>query len=404
MKYLVNKLVNHKHLLLFTFLNYIDKLISFSLPLFVLYISKSQLLYNDIEYIFSIASILVVFFDLGLNTYYFFGYKESTSKDLYIENVKQYFTLSIIFYQILGLLLILTCLIIQQGNFLIPFVIIRILYLLVQSFYSSYFRLNDKPSHIYWLSIPVNLFAFIILFLLKDISSTLLFWIFLPQLLLLWILTYYFIIKRQKIVLNEIKSFFIKALKYSWPIIINVSMVTFINNFGKIYAYNYLSSDEMYQISYVLRISLIIQMAHVSIIAFYSKSIYIDIENKINITIFKKYVFFMFIAVLLLIGFILGINKINYVKPITINLASLLIIVYTILWCFRSYFEMYMGKYNKNKLILLFSIIATLIYTGYILILGIDNFLQLSIIMLLSGAISFILSVCYLKFFLFIKD
>lgn len=397
MRYLTNKLIAHRNLLIFILLNYLDKFIVFSLPLLVLYISKDQQIYNNIEYIFSIAGILISFIDLGIGSYLFYGFKETEDKANYIIKIKQYFGLILIIYEIIALILIPLYFIFNGIGILLPFIFIRALYLLFVNFYSSYYRLKDSPSLIFWLSIPANLLSVLLILILKHLSDFTLFCFFAPQLLVLCIGTYYFIVRQQKIKLKELKQFFSKTLIYSWPIIINVSLVAYIGNFGKIYAYNYLNSDEMYQISYTLRISLIIQMAHASIIAFYSKSIYEDKNNKINSEILKKYLFFLFIAVLLFLGFILLLNQLEIVKPIRLNVANFLIVVYTVLWCLRSYVEMYLGKHNKNRIILLFSIISSIFFSGYILIFGINNFLQLSIIMVITAIFSFILTIYYLN-------
>ncbi|NDP22194.1 MAG: hypothetical protein GZ091_14100 [Paludibacter sp.] len=398
-----NTINHHKQLLIFTLLNYIDKFIAFSLPLVVLYISKNQQIYNDIEYIFSIASIAVVFFDLGINTYYFYGFKESDSRIEYIEKVREYFSVLLMFYEIIGLLILPIFFFYKPTSFIFIFVYIRLLYLLYVSFSASYYRLKDKPSFVYWLSIPVNLLSLVALYLFRNISNSVLFGFFAPQFILLFVGSYFYIKNKVKIDFKKLITFLTETLKYSWPILINISMIAYINNFGKIYAYNYLSSNDMYQISYVLRISLIVQMAHSSIIAFYSKAIYEDKNYEINKEIFKKYSLLIFLAVVLFFCFILGLNLTKIVKPISINLASFLIVLYTIVWCYRSYFEMYFGKYNKNKIVLLFSIISTTVYTGYIVFFGIGNFLQLSILMLLTALISFISLFLYLRFIILKK-
>lgn len=406
MKSFLIRIKENSGLFWFTLFNYVDKFIAFSLPLVVLYISKDKSIYNNIEYIFSIASIIVVFFDFGFNTYLFYGYKESADKANFLVDTKQYFNLYLIFYLIIAIVFLPIFFVFENGEFILFFVFARLLYLFSISFYSSFFRLDDKPSLIYWLSIPVNLSSILLLFLFKDFSNLILLTFFIPQILLLCILI---IINTPKLFslsidkINDFKIFLIKTLKYSWPILINVTLIAYVNNFGKIYAYNYLNSDEMYQISYVLRISLIIQMAHASIIAFYSKSIYEEKGVKINMDIFKKYCLFLFVAVILFFAFIFILNKTTIVDPIKLNWASIFIIVYTLVWCIRSYLELYYGKFNENKMILLFSVLSTTLYTSFLIFFGISNFFQLSLLMMISAIFSFILTAYYLFYVVFKK-
>lgn len=397
MNYLIAKLKQHQSLLNFTFLNYIDKFIAFSLPLGVLYFYKDQNIYNDIEYVFSVASIFVIFLDFGINTYYFYGFKESKDRSSFIEKVRHYFGISIVMYMIIGLLLFPISFFFKQVNFLIFFVCIRILYLLFLNFHASYFRLKDSPSKIYWYSIPINLLTIALVVVLKNTSNSILFWFFIPQLLLLCISSYYFIRFIKFIDVKEFKLFMKEAILFSWPIILNVSLIAYVGNFGKIYAYNYLSSDEMYQISYTLRISLIIQMAHTSIISFYSKAIYEDDSSSFNFNILKKYIIFLSVALFLFFGFILIMNQLKIVTPINLDVANLLIVIYTLLWCFRSYIELYFGKHNKNKVILIISVVSTSLFTGYILIFGVKDIMQITLLMATTATFSFLITMYNLK-------
>ena len=398
----VKSLIFSKSVLLrFTFFNYLDKLIIFSLPLVVLFLTKDQKIYNDIEYIFSISAILSVVVDLGLRNYLFYGYRQSNNKDEFIIETKNYFL--IITYCLL-LLSFLTGLVISFYNtvlvLLAGYICVRTLYLFYTGYYSIYFRLIDKPSLIFLFTTPVNFISIVLVFLFcgkhPNIALVLL---FVPQLILLFSCILSLNNLKKLKFINLIK--FIKtSLAYSWPIIINLTLISYINNLAKIYAFNYMSPDDMYQISYIFRISMIIQIVHASVSAFYAKKVYMDTSPGINWRVFWIYSFFIAIATLAAIIFTIGINFIGIIKEVKINSAFIMILMFTLMWCFQAYFEMYYGKYNKNRMILLFSLISSLLYTGTILNLSNKNVISLSFLLMVIGILSLCMTVIYLPMIL----
>ena len=61
----------------YSVLNFLDKGLIFITPLLILKFFDDKVLYNTIEYIYSISAILVIFLDLGLKNYTFFYLKKS---------------------------------------------------------------------------------------------------------------------------------------------------------------------------------------------------------------------------------------------------------------------------------------------------------------------------------------
>ena len=397
--------IRHKELAVYTTLNYLDKLIAFCLPLAVLYLTKDQQAYNDIEYIFSIASIAVVFLEVGMRTYYFYGYSIASNRELFVEQVKGYFSTLFSFYFLAGIAILpLFYFFNDKFLYLFLFIVIRSLFLFFTGFYNNYFRLIDKPSSIFWYTIPVNLLA-IVLIALITITKTghPLFAFFIPQGILIFLGIYWFRSNNTVSKINELLLYLKTALSYSWPIILNVLLIAYINNYAKIYAYNKMSPEDMFQLSYILRISLIIQMMHISISGYYSKRIFIDSSPGINRKILAFYSGFLALSVLMVFTFLLIINQVSEITKIEINGTTLIIILYTLIWCFLAYLELYMSKFKKPKMILLFSIVATLFYIYFLFAGGVKNVYTISLIMLGSVTINFLLTALYLKFKLFKK-
>lgn len=389
----------YKGLIFFTSLNYFDKLIAFSLPLLVLYLTKSRAIYNDIEYVFSVANIAVIFIELGIRIYYFYAYKISDNREELLKQARGYFFMLLGFYLIIALIAFPILISFNQNfNYLYVFIFIRTLYLFYINFFGNHYRLIDKPSNIFTFTIFPNILSFIFIFLAyKYIGKYYLSFFFLSQALLLSgsivFIIKYFSFKK----INGLFLYILKALKYSWPIIINVLLITFINNYGKIYTYNRLSSADMFQISYILRIALIIQMTHASVMAYYSKQIFVDGLNKINKKLLFIYSLMIFFALALIFLFVILFNQIDSIDDITINASSLTLILYTILWCYQAFFEIYFNKINKNKTILLYSIVASLAYVTLIIFVHIGNILQIALIMLTSVIINLSLLLISLK-------
>jgi hypothetical protein len=278
----------HRGLFVFTALNYIDKLLLFGLPLFVLFISGDKQTYNNIEYVFSIANILIIFLDF-LTMYSFYGYRQSEDRDNFPIRIQKYFYIFFILYSLIGLLLypVIYCIIENESLKLLYFYIcIRTLYLLIINFYKNYFRLIDKPSGVYVISILISLSSFMAIYIVYRLKFDLINGFFLiPTILNIVVLLVSFC-KVRRSAFQGLKACLQSAIKYTIPLIINSFFGAVINNYGKLYAYNFLSQSEMYQFAYTLRLSAIIQMAHVSVLGFHSKSIFIDKARGINIKIF----------------------------------------------------------------------------------------------------------------------
>lgn len=397
--------VAHKDLITYTLLNYFDKFLTFCLPLAILYVTKNQTVYNDIEYIFSIANIAIVFLEVGLRTYFFYGYSIANNRDEYTQNVNNYFaTLFSIYFFTSLLLFTFVYFVNENALYLLIFIVTRSLFLLFTGFYNIYFRLVDTPSAIFKFTIPVNVLSIILIILFTGINiQNGLYAFFLPQMLVSILAIFWF--KKHKTLkhIKELYQYLKVALSYSWPIILNVLLITYINNFAKIYAYNKMSAEDMFQLSYLLRISLIIQMMHVSISGYYSKRIFIDKSPDINKRILGLYSTFMGISALMVFVFVFLFNQVPSLPSVNTNSSFIIIILYTIVWCYQAYFELYLNKYKKTKHILLFSTISMIFYTAIISLGFVNTILSLSLIMLGTITVNLIQTSTYLKFFLFRK-
>ena len=78
---------------------------------------------------------------------------------------------------------------------------------------------------------------------------------------------------------------------FSYPLILNALIFLIIMHFIKIYSYNYLSSDQMTQISFILRFMLIIQIFHGAFTNYFYKNFFETKKKKFDLKILINYFF-----------------------------------------------------------------------------------------------------------------
>lgn len=368
-----------QNLIQFTILTSLDKLLIFILPFYVYFLTSDKLLFNNIEYIYSIASLAMIFFELGLKNYLFYGYKINRDKDKFLYEIKLLYNFLILVYT---LILIIAFLSTKLTSLLIPFFGIRLIFSMLSTFYFSYFRLKDKPSIIFYYTVPVNLLTFILIYFNTSSNHNLsLYHIYILPFLSIILFNLYQL--KNTILKGKNTQYILKALQFSLPVMINLLLMGLINQFGKLYAYNNLDINEMFDLSLIQRISTIIVLIHASIVGFFTKKLFMSkslIEHK---NIFKLYFFTILFTALSIYLFILAANNIN-ILDINIYLLNIFLIG-TMIWCYNAYFELYFNRSNKNRYIPMISLFAFTAY-GIIFTLSEDiNIIRIGEIYLMSN-------------------
>ena len=361
----------------YTFLNTIDKSIAMLSPLLIYFLFPLEF-YNYFEYIFSISIILTQFIGIGSEKYQFYSYSNSKNKDAHTSKLLYIYKT---FFLILSSLLILITFIIyttfKLDSFLfILFIFSRSLFLYSVRYFSNLFRLLDFPEKIFYYSIPFNilaLFSIIIPYYFFNIELISLYFIFLYL-----FCVYFYFSNSLKHEITNIFDYFNNAIKFSWPLLINAIILLFITNFGKIFAFNYLSADEMTLLSITQRICIIITFIHIAFMGYYSKRIFIDSKFKIKKNIILNYS--LLIATFSIITFLIFII-LKYVNLIKIEIffndyikLALLSILFQIGFSIQSFLEIYFNRTNTNKNILTSNLICLILY------LTLFNFLSLSLL------------------------
>ncbi len=365
------------------------------IPLLVLYVCKDKLFYTEIEYIYSIAAILVIAIEGGLVTYFLYAYKEAKDRDALLLRVQRCFLLQFLIYAVIGIVgTAIYWLVDMSMSGTLFFVGIRTLFSYALWYLAIQYRLIDRPSRIFIASYAVNITSIILLlsanYLFPEAALPL---FFLGQAALVAAMLFGGIQAWKQLSWEDAKAYLIAAWRYTWPVTLTVFMFMFVTNYGKIYARNYLSDMDMYTLSFTQRLAMIIQLAHSSAVGYLSKGIFVDTNRTINAKHLLTYsvmivgsIGLVFIAPYVL-EFVTG-------QPFSLfTVPGLLLVAFTVLWCFGAYLEMYLNKLNKNMLILVFAVIASAIYFTLLFSLPFEPLTRIATAMAVSISVNLVLVV-----------
>ena len=362
---IIKSIKSRKDLIVFIILNYLDKGLAFLLPLIVLYICDDKTVYNKIEYVYSIAGIAIVLFNLS-NFGGFYFYKESGDRKLFLGLYQKACSIMLLFMVVVMLLAAFVWNILDKQITLLLCCCVsaRLSYLLFLNNDSVYYRLIDKAYKILLYSIVINVISIILVVLFFYLDSDIIAPYFITGLIVPIVLSFRSLSRNSSITMHEVMSYYKDTFFYAWPIFITTFLGMFVNNFGKIFAFNTMSPDEMYSFSYTLRISLIIQLAHSSIIAYFSKRIFL---LGYSLKLIVGYLLFISSCVFVCFGALICLNQLE-VFYINISCSTLVLFLYTYIFCAASFFGDFFSRRNLNRLTLYATIIATVVYASMFLL------------------------------------
>ena len=383
-------------------LSYFDKAIIFLLPLIVLFCFKDKTVYVSIEYIYSITVVIIPLIDLGLSGYFFYVYRNSPKQEESVNIFVNVFQRIYIFLFTIGAaILIINYSLVEFDEFLL-FIVSRLLFVLATVFLASYFRLTNNPEKAVYITILSNILslAFLVLYFLFDIEFSM--WlIFFGQ--IIFAVGYFFKSLIDVFFLNgkvsklSVKAVIKQSLIFSWPSIIQVFIMMYIVNYGKINVLTKMTLDDGVLLSLVQRLSMVIFLTHSSIWAFLIKDVYIE-KNLFIIkrSIVYKYLVFLTLA-LMVITIVAGVYIFyNYTYFTRVSLISILIIGQVFFACIYNYLELYYGRENKNIIKLYLALFSALVFIILITFLKIDFLERFSISVFVSTFASLLLSISIL--------
>ena len=174
----------------------------------------------------------------------------------------------------------------------------------------------------------------------------------------------------------------------------------FIANYGKINAIDSMSLNNGVLLSFVMRMSMIIQLSHSAVLAFLSKEVYVSkgtrVISKKSLYKYLSFLFapFVFVSISLFLYFyfdktIYDTNKLEYVVTF--------IVLYTLFWCIYSYFEMYFSRENKNIIKLYLALGNGLLFILLLNILPLNFLERVTFAMFVSATMTLLTCLIVLK-------
>lgn len=330
-------------------LNYFDKGLTFIIPFLILK-NFNEGIYSKLEYLISITLIVSSFLDLGLRTYFFYGFRKENDKETFLKSAKSLRSVLIFIYAFIGI--IITGL---SGFYsFIFFCVVRILFLTFINLQASIYRIEDKPTNIFLFSSVLSLCIVVIVIacLLFNGPYNLLIYSIPYILFFVWIIlkNFYLFFSPRLNILGTI-SLFKKGIKYGWPFIFTTGIITLQNNFAKLYGYNCLSTQEFTTLAIIMRCFTIVLLAYSAAGAFYQKQIYTR-EHGFLWDLYVKFQLAILGGIVLMFTFIFVSNKIGILPHIPYSKEFWIIFTTYIITFNRAYIEFFFGKYNKLSLLL----------------------------------------------------
>ena len=383
-------------------LSYLDKAIIFLLPLLVLQIFKDQTEYVIIEYIYSATTVIIPLIDFGLSGYFYYAYRNSKNKDKTVLDFKSAF-------QRLYLILSALCILIVAVNFFgfefekfIIFIVSRLLFILATTFFASYYRLINKPERVLYITLAANIFSLLFLFGFFFLESEFTLWlVFIGQIVFsvfyfIYCMVNVFIKTKHQYDFSQLIQIIKRSVIFSWPTILQVFLMMFIANYGKLSALSQMQINDATLLSVSQRFSMIIFLTHSSLWAFLVKDIYVQNDVlEINKKILIKY-----LTILTFTAIGVSLVTFSYLfytltseelqKPV---LIVSLIIGHTFFSCIFAYLELHYGRENKNIIKLYLAIFGAAVFILLLTFLKINFLERIAIAMFISTLLSLVVSI-----------
>jgi len=390
-----NIYINNKGLLGYLILSYFDKVVVFLVPLLVLYFFKEKTEYVSIEYIYSIVLVAVPLLDLGISGFFYYDYRKSINKRAsIIKIIKTFFSwFNVLFF--IGIILIVVHYFFYTIDEYLIYIVFRVLFLIAFSFLAAYYRLIDNAKKALFITIISNVISLgvLLLYVIGDIEFNL-FGVFAGQILFVLFFFYktvrYLVFKRKFWEDFSFSETIKKSLLFSWPSIIQIFLMLFIANYGKIKAIDLLSLEEGALLSLTQRYTTLIQLTHSSLVAFLIKELYLSRQLEIKTKLFLKYLVMLFLSSIAVI-LILTANWYFYnikVDTDKIILISSALVGYNFFWCIYSYLEIYYSIENKNIIKLYLAVLNGIVFIVVLNFLPVPFLERVTIGMLLSILVS----------------
>lgn len=379
-------MIKARRFLSYAVFSLIDRGLVFLFPLFALYITNSKNIYNEVEFVFSVAGLLSLFMDGGLRIYILYAYKKSGESSLILDRIYAAFGKLLKFYLCVFFIVSVVVLVFYPKSSLDWIAAgSRSLFLITWAFLAVWFRVKDEPEKVYAYSIPLYLaggFGLWALNSLGDVGIGIS--IVLPHLFVVGVVVFS---ERNypKVRWDDCLGLIKDALQFGWPILLSVVLSMTIANSGRIYAYSSLSVDEMFGFSFAQRIALIVQLTHAVVTGYLSKKLYISDEKDFHVKVFSVYFSVLSLTALAAPLCVVVIRYFGFATPEKLDYTFYMVLGYMVVWCLGAYIEIYINRINKNILILYGNLLSISIFMIFVFVFEYPVLVRITSAMVISA-------------------
>lgn len=349
-------------------ITYVDRLLAFVVPLYVLKVLHNSDSYNAIEYVISFSVIVSTFVDLGIRNYILFQYRETKDKAQTTT-----LTLSGYFCAAVLQLGVITTAYMYVSHFdssatadqsgLIVAALLRAGGLSATAIAYQLAILHGRPA---LASLPSLLQWLFVLATLNWMHASdahaLAYALIVPSLPLM---AAGLILSSRALALTGIRAAMQQvrtALKWGWPVLVAAALSMGIAHISRIYGFTNLSQADLVAFNFWMRILSIVQLTHTTAMAGLTLEIYEHRGKGVISENIRSYA----TALCLAMGVAVVLHYAAKVQPEFAPSASGLtflgICTYTSLWCFGAYLESYLVRDGRPFIVLKYAALSGACY------------------------------------------
>ena len=389
-----------KKLLSYSFFLFLDKGLSFVLPILLLYITSPSV-YAKLEAALAMSILLIPLLDLGTNYYVGFIYKRDG------EACFRHFNRLLLSISLFSIAVAIPLFFLSDFFFIIVLAILRSVHINLYQYGQTKGRLTEKLISPILANITASTCAVVltlisVFFDVWDNYILLSYFIFPPLLFIFLNSRAVELPSMQK--LREINYkptliFIKKSLTFAAPAILNTLLVTGFANLTKIYVLQNFGESDMVRYSFVFRLAMIIQLCHMAVSGYTFKFFLLSINLKRMASLYLIYMSALFLITLSILCAVYFVNNIVDYELLYIDPLFIVAFAYTLFWCYSAFFDFLYIRINKTKLMLVNSGVFFLSAICFYFIYGVMTPLDAAIGLFISSITMFISNIllCFLN-------
>ncbi len=389
-----------KKFLSYSFFLFLDKGLSFLLPILLLYIT-SPAVYAKLEAALAMSILLIPLLDLGTNYYVGFIYKRDG------EACFRHFNRLLLSISLFSIAVAIPLFFLSDFFFIIVLAILRTVHINLYQYGQTKGRLTEKLVSPILANITASTCAVVltivsVYFDVWDNYILLSYFIF-PPLLFIFLnsraVELPSLLKLRKTNYRPVLTFIKRSLTFAAPAILNTLLVTGFANLTKIYVLQNFGESDMVRYSFVFRLAMIIQIFHAIISGYTAKFFLISNNGHKIIRLYVLYAFVLFVIAFFIIATVYFANSLVSYELLYVDSLFIIAFAYTLFWCYSGFFDFLYIRINKTKLMLINSGVFFVSAICFYFVYGVMTPLDAAIGLFISSIAMFISNIllCFLN-------